>query len=61
MEQIVPGQVSFTTQIESGLSFVCWHEVSKWAAALGARRYLRKAFDVPALTQEVKRCLEVAR
>jgi hypothetical protein len=28
---------------------------------LGARGYLRKPFDVPALLQEVKRCLEVPR
>src|SRR6516165_1727845 len=28
MEQILPGQASITTQIESDPSFACWYEVS---------------------------------
>jgi hypothetical protein len=32
----------------------------EWAVGLGARGYLRKPFDSPALLHEVKRCLEAA-
>jgi CheY-like chemotaxis protein len=33
----------------------------EWAIGLGAAGYLRKPFDVPALLQEVQRCLETPR